>query len=134
MTLNKSFGPTTDILADLDLLNDNFTDIEPFLEIAAFASLTKLNGWTDQSVGTYGVLRYYKDRNRVYVTGVLNGTVATNDICANVPVGNRPDARNLYPAITTAGALDGLIQMRIDGDIHIASRSIVIVNFSYRIA
>lgn len=94
---------------------------------------TPKNGWTNQSNTTYGAMRYYVDRDRFYLYGVLRGVSATNDVCYTIPSALRPINRKLFPAFTMAGEIDGAIKIQSNGNVEISSRSTVVVDISYRI-
>ena len=103
------------------------------MAVSALTSLTFQNGWTNQSGATYGVFRYYVDRNRVYVVGVLTGAAATANTCATLPVGARPATIRFFTPLVTAGTLDGTARILSTGAIELTSRGVVVVDFSFRI-
>jgi len=124
---------TNKIEDDLAGRNQNWAAIDPFIVLATPTTATPENGWIDQSHATYGAMQYYVDRDRFYLFGVISGVSATNDVCFTIPAALRPAHRKIYPALTTAEQIDGVIEVQPDGNVEISSRVIVIVDISYRI-
>ncbi len=125
---------TNKIEDDLAGRNQNWAALDPFIVLATPTTATPENGWINQSQATYGAMRYYVDRDRFYLYGVLSGVSATNDICYTIPSALRPVNRKIFPAMNTAGVLYGVITVYPDtGNVEIASRSTVVVDISYRI-
>lgn len=124
---------TNKIEDDLAGRNQNWAAIDPFIVLATPTTATPKNGWIKQSSATYGAMRYYVDRDRFYLFGVISGVSATNDVCFTIPANLRPAYRKIFPAFTTAEQIDGAIIVQPNGDVEISSRVIVIVDISYRI-
>lgn len=125
---------TNKIEDDLAGRNQNWAAIDPFIVLATPTTATPKNGWINQSSTTYGAMRYYVDRDRFYLFGVISGVSATNDVCYTIPSALRPVNRKIFPAMNTAGVPDGVIAVYPDtGNVEIASRSIFVVDISYRI-
>ena len=59
------------------------------------------NGWFSGGVETYGHCRCYKDRNRVYFTGFVNASMATDNMFCQLPEGYRPAYRKIYYGVFT---------------------------------
>ena len=65
--------------------------------VEPWQSPTLLSGWQNYGNG-YNVVGYYKDRDRVYLKGLIrNGAV--NNVCFILPPGYRPSARELLSTI-----------------------------------
>ena len=119
---------------DLAGRNQNWAAIDPFIILETPTVAALKNGWINQSGATYGVMRYYVDRDRFYLFGVISGVSATNDVCYTIPSALRPINRKLFPAVNAAGVPGGVIAVYPDtGNVEIASRSTVVVDISYRI-
>ena len=125
---------TNKIEDDLAGRNQNWAAIDPFIVLATPTVAALKNGWTNQSSATYGAMRYYVDRDRFYLSGVITGVSATSDVCFTIPAALRPAYRKIYPALTMAKQFDGFIIVYPNtGNVEISSRVAVIVDISYRI-
>ena len=80
------------------------------------------NGWFAGGVETYGECRCYKDRNRVYFTGLVNPAEATDDMFCQLPEGYRPAYRKVYYAVL-AGNPAEFITIYPDGRMVASSRT-----------
>jgi len=80
------------------------------------------NGWFAGGVETYGECRCYKDRNRVYFTGLVNPAVATDDMFCQLPEGYRPAYRKMYYAVLTDSPAE-YISIYPDGRMVASSRT-----------
>lgn len=119
MTLNKSFGSTTDILTDLALLNDNFTALDtPETWIAP----TLLNSWANFG-GGFSAAGYYKDASGVVrLKGTITGGTATADtVLFTLPVGYRP-SESLFVAVVSNNSF-GAVHVNTDGSVMVRAGS-----------
>lgn len=100
--------------------------------LAAPFNLTPQNGWAAQSFGTYGNLRAYTDRGRVYIQGVMRGADATSDTITTLAEALRPSRQLVFPCVTTHGEIV-LVKVHTDGRIQTANRAIIsLSSINYR--
>jgi transcription termination factor Rho len=82
----------------------------------AFIAPTLLNSWTNFG-GGYNTAGYYKDQlGFVHLKGMLTGGVL-NTAAFTLPVGFRPAARNIYPAM--ANFLFAVAFVDTNGDVNL---------------
>jgi hypothetical protein len=93
-------------------------------------------GWSDYLVGTFGSTSFYKDRERVFLRGLVkkSSAVVSPDTIFTLPVGYRPSATVVFPIISNAalGRLDvlatGAVQVITGSNVWVA-----IYVFSFRV-
>ncbi len=97
MTLHKTFGPTTDILADLVKLNENFTDLDDSPVTTGNWTPT-LYGTTVAGAPTYVVQtgNYLKIGDLVFVEARIE--ISDKDVIAgNIRIGGLPETVGANP-------------------------------------
>ena len=99
----------------------------------AVTTATLENGWINQSVGTYGSVKYYKDKDRVFFHAVLNGTSATADTITTLPVGYRPAVNQLLVSWNITGSVAFMLIVNSSGTITTTLRGIIAISVSFRI-
>ena len=82
--------------------------------IQSWQSVTYQNGWTTYS-GSYNAAGYYKDRDRVYICGLVkSGTIAS--AIFTLPAGYRPSKHHIYTQLCL-GNIPIRLDVKTDGQV-----------------